>query len=51
MNLTTHLHLVQRLRMSEAIPLLLLYAFMVCKGTALPLTLPGRSEMPELPII
>jgi hypothetical protein len=30
--LTTHLHRVQRLRMSGAIPLLPLYAFMVCKG-------------------
>ena len=37
--------------MSEAIPLLPLYAFMLCTGTALPLTLPGHSEMPELPII
>ena len=37
--------------MNGAIPLLPLYAFMVWTGTALPLTLPGRSERPELPII
>ena len=30
--LTTHLHRVQRLRISGAIPLLPLYAFMVCMG-------------------
>ena len=34
MRLTTHLHLVLRLRMSEAIPPLL-YAFMVCIGKTL----------------
>jgi hypothetical protein len=33
MNLTTHIHLVLRLRMSGVIPLLPLYAFMVWTGT------------------
>ena len=36
MKLTTHLHLVLRLRMSEDVHLLPLYAVMVCTGTALP---------------
>jgi len=31
--LTTHTHLVPRLRMSSAIPLLPIYAFMARKGT------------------
>jgi hypothetical protein len=34
-SLTTSLHLVPRLRMSGAVPSLPLYAFMVCKGTAM----------------
>ena len=33
--LTTHLHLVPRLKVSGAIPVLLLHAFMVCTGTTL----------------
>jgi hypothetical protein len=33
--LTSHLRLVRRLRISGAIPLLSLYAFMACKGTTL----------------
>jgi hypothetical protein len=33
--LTTHLYLFPRLRMSEAIPLLPLYAFIVCTGATL----------------
>ena len=36
--LTTHFRLVTRLRMSGAIPLLLLYAFVSCPGTNLPCT-------------
>jgi hypothetical protein len=36
--LTTHLHLVPRLRMIGAMPLLPLYAFMVWTETTLPLT-------------
>ena len=35
-SLYADLHLVLRLRMSEAIPLLPLYALMACMGTALP---------------
>jgi hypothetical protein len=34
--LTTHFHLGPRLRMSRAIPLLPLYAFMECIGTTVP---------------
>ena len=37
---TSHLHLAPSLRMSEAIPLLLLRAFMAWTGTTLPLPLP-----------
>jgi hypothetical protein len=37
---TAHLHLVPRLRMNGAIPLLPLYAFMAWTGTALPLPFP-----------
>jgi hypothetical protein len=37
-DLTTHVHLVQRLRMSGVALLLPLYAFMVCRGTSLPFT-------------
>jgi hypothetical protein len=33
--MTTHFHLVPRLRMCGAVPLLLLYVFMVWKGTTL----------------
>jgi hypothetical protein len=44
MNLTTHLHLVLRLRMSEGIPLLLIYAFMACTATSVPLSLPFTSS-------
>jgi hypothetical protein len=36
MKLTTHIHLVQRSRMSGAVPLLLLYAIMSCTETPLP---------------
>jgi hypothetical protein len=35
-NLTTHLNLVPRLRMSGAIPLLPIYAFMACTRTTVP---------------
>jgi hypothetical protein len=35
--ITTHLHLVLRLRMNGAIPLLPLYSFMVWTGKTLPL--------------
>jgi len=34
MMLIIHLHLVPRLKMSGAVPVLLLYVFMVCTGTA-----------------
>lgn len=39
MRLTTHPHLVPMLRMNVALPLPLLYAFMMCRGTILPLLL------------
>ena len=39
MKFTTHLNLVPRLRMSGAIPLLVLYTFMAWTGTTLPLLL------------
>jgi hypothetical protein len=37
--LTTHPHLVPRLRMNVALPLPLLYAFMACRGAILPFLL------------
>jgi hypothetical protein len=42
--LTTHFHLVPRLKMSGAVPLLPLYAFMACAGTAFSFTLSKRHE-------
>jgi hypothetical protein len=39
------LHLVPKLRMSGAIPLLPLYAFIVCKGTTLCLTFTLKYEL------
>jgi hypothetical protein len=40
MNFTVHLHVVPRLRMSGAVPLLPLCAFMVWTGQTLPVPLP-----------
>jgi hypothetical protein len=47
MKLTIHIHLISKLRMSEAVPLLPLYAFMVWTG---PLPLLSRHHQPYKPL-
>ena len=48
LRLTTHLHLVLRLRMSGSIPPLPLYEFLACVTTALPISYSMQRDPPSL---